>query len=83
MHELRAPFSTGPTVLSLQHTTLWTEMEVLQCGVAFCWEPGTLQLSSEQNLLQTSPAAPTPHALCSPPGLHNLGDCPGRQRWPQ
>lgn len=37
MHELRAPFSTGPTDPSPQHTAPWTEMEVLPCRVALGW----------------------------------------------
>lgn len=66
-------FPLAPQFPSLQHTTLWTEMEVLQCRVAFCWEPGTLQLSLEQDLLQTSKGAPKPRALCSPPQAGSAG----------
>lgn len=76
-------FPLAPQFLSLQHTTLWTEMEVLQCGVAFSWELGKLQLSLEQKLLQTSCALAKPCALCLLAGLHNLDNCPDQQCWPQ
>ena len=56
-------FPLAPWFPSLQHTTLWTEMEVLQCGVAFSWEPDKLQLSSEQKVLQTSCAPAKPRSL--------------------
>lgn len=58
-------FPLAPRLPLLQRTVLWTEMEVLQRGVARSWDPDKLQLSSEPKLLQTSRAAAkhlTPHA---------------------
>lgn len=76
-------FPLAPWFPSLQRTVLWTEMEVLQCGVASSWGPHEPQLSAEQRLPQSSCAPAKPRALSSAAGLHRLGDRPDRQHWPQ
>lgn len=68
MHELRAPFSTGPAVPVAAAHPPWTEMEVLLCWVALGWN----QMSHSSPRAGTAAAPARPCApgdkLVAPPG---------------